>query len=260
MKIDQIAGYIGRKTLMSVDHILDLFAFAYRILILILQRPIAGRALVRRFALEQVYFTSIQALSLIVPIALIIGSMLIVQFARVSGQYDLGKTTVLLIVRELGPGITALLVILRSATAVSIETGYMNVLNEIDAIEMSGLDPMRIICLPKLIGITSAIFCLFIVFNIISIFGGYAIVWAFTHIPVGNFLEQIGKAITATDIMVGIIKAVCFGITITVTCLYQGFAPMKQITEIPKRTSMAAIECFLYCLVINVIISVVFYM
>ena len=82
-----------------------------------------------------------ESLPIIIPIALIIGCILIIQFVKVSGQYDLGKTTVLLIVRELGPIITAFLVILRSATAVTIEIGYMNTLHEIEAIEMAGIDP-----------------------------------------------------------------------------------------------------------------------
>lgn len=258
--MDQIAGFIGRITLRSVNHILNLFAFTYRILALILKRPPEGRALVRKVIIEQVYFTAVQALPIIIPIALIIGSMFLIQFTKVSGQYNLGKTMVLLIVREIGPIITALLVIMRSATSVAIEISYMNVLHEIEAIEMAGLDPMRIVCLPRLIGITSALLSLFIVFDLVSIIGGYILVWAITDLPVGNFLDQIGKAITVTDIVVGIIKAVCFGITITVICLYNGFVTQKHITKIPAATSGAAIECFLYCLVINVIISAVFYL
>lgn len=256
----QIAGYIGRQTLRSVNHLLNLFAFTYRILMLIFKRPATGRALIRRIALEQIYYTCVQALPIIIPIALIIGSMLIIQFAKFSGQYDLGKTTVLLIVRELGPFITAFLVILRSATAVTVEIGYMNVLHETEAIEMAGLDPMLIICLPRLVGITSAVLCLFVVFDLVSIIGGYAMVWTITHIPMGNFLGQIGKAITGADIAVGIVKAISFGIIITVTSLNRGFRIKKQFTDIPVGTSRAAIECVVYCLVSNIIISAIFYM
>jgi len=188
------------------------------------------------------------------------GAMVIIQFARLSGQYDFGRISVLLIVRALGPIITALLVILRSATAVTIEVSYMRVLNELDAIEMIGIDPIQIVCLPRLIGITSAIIGLFVIFDLVSILGGYAIVWMITYIPMSNFLHQIAKAITGTDIIVGAIKAVLFGITITVTCLYRGFEMKQRITEVPVATSKSAIECFLYCLVVNVFISTLFYM
>lgn len=258
--MDYIAGYIGRKASSTTNHILNLFAFTYRIFVLIFQRPRAGRTLVRRATLERVYFTCVQALPIIIPIALVFGSMLIIQFAKLSGQYDLGKTMVMLIVRELGPVVTALLVILRSATAVTIEISYMNVFHEIDAIEMAGIDPMRIVCLPRLVGITSAMLCLFIVFDIVAIIGGYLIVLVFTYIPISDFMTQIGKAITATDIAVGIIKAIFFGITIAATCLKHGFSIKKLITDVPVSGSKAAVECFFYCLVINVIISILFYM
>jgi len=258
--MEKITGHIGRKTLKSIDHILSLFAFTYRILILIFKRPQTGRVLVRRITLEQIYFTCVESLPIIIPIALIIGCILIIQFSKVSGQYDLGKTTVLLIVRELGPIITAFLVILRSATAVTIEIGYMNTLHEIEAIEMAGMDPMLIICLPRLVGIISAVLCLFIVFDLVSIIGGYAIVWALTYIPIDNFLTQIAKSISGTDIAVGIVKAICFGIIITVTSLNHGFKIKKQVTDIPVGTSRAALESVFYCLVSNIIISAIFYM
>ena len=88
--MDYIAGYIGRKASSTTNHISNLFALTYRIFVLIFQKPKADRALVS----EQVYFTCVQALPIIIPIALVFGSMLIIQFAKVSGQYDLSKTMV----------------------------------------------------------------------------------------------------------------------------------------------------------------------
>lgn len=258
--MQQVIGYIGRKTLQSISHILDLFAFAYRILTIGLSNPKEGRALVSRVIIQQLYFTAIQALPVIVPIALLVGSAIIIQFARLSGQYDFGRISVLLIVREVGPIITAMIVILRSATAVTIEISYMRVLHELDALEMSGIDPVRVVCVPRLVGITSALLGLFIVFDLVSIMGGYAVVWLVTYIPMSGFLHQIAKAITVGDIAVGIIKALFFGITITVTCLYRGFEMKQQITEVPVATSRSAVECFLYCLFINAFISIVFYL
>jgi phospholipid/cholesterol/gamma-HCH transport system permease protein len=254
----ELTGHIGRRTLQSVDRLLELLAFTYRMLGLLFRHPKAGSALVRRVTVEQIYFTAVQALPIIIPTALFIGCLQILQWARLAGQLELGKTVVLLIVREVGPLITAILVILRSATAVTIEISYMNVLHEMDALEMSGLDPLRIVCLPRLIGITCAILSLFAVFDLVAILGGYMVLWATTHIPLGNFLEQIAKALSASDILVGFFKAICFGITITVTCLYRGFQTQHQITGVPMATSKSAIECFLSCLVIDILISMIF--
>ena len=257
--MERIIAYIGRKTIDSISHVLDLFAFALRILSSMISRPEHGGSLTSRIIVQQLFFTAVQALPVLVPIALLVGSTVIIQFAKISGQYDFGRVSVLLIVRELGPIITAMLVILRSATAVTIEVSYMQVLNELRALQMAGIDPMRVLCVPRLIGITAALLGLFIVFDLVSIVGGYIIVWLITFIPMGNFLNQIAKAITLTDIIVGIVKALFFGLTITVTCLYRGLEATQWITQVPVATSRAAIECLLYCLVINIFISVAFY-
>jgi ABC-type transporter Mla maintaining outer membrane lipid asymmetry permease subunit MlaE len=75
-----------------------------------------------------------------------------------------------------------------------------------------------------------------------------------------NFFEQIAKAVTGVDIAVGILKAVCFGFIITVTSLNHGFSIKGQITDIPVGTSKAAVESVVYCLISNIIISLIFYM
>lgn len=255
----QFNGYIGRRSLAVLDHLFEQLAFAVSLFKLLLKRHKGGRVLVRRFTLEQIYFTGYQALPVVIPVALLIGSSNIVVFSKVSSHYDLGKTMVMLLMREIGPLVTALVVILRTATAVTIEIGYMKVLREIEAFEMAGMDPLRVICLPRFIGITSAILCLLIVFDLVALFGGYVLVWILTHVIVGDLFNQIVRAITFADIFVGLLKGICFGITITAICLYQGFETRMEIIEIPARTSKVAIECFFYCLIVNVLISVLFY-
>ena len=255
----QLTGRMGRKTIDFFNRILNLFAFSYRILSLLFIHPKVGSALIQRVIIEQIYFTAVQALPILIPTALFIGCIQIIQWTKLSGQVDLEKTIVFLVIREVGPFITALLVILRSATAVTVEISYMNVLHEMDALEMAGIDPFRIVCLPRLVGITSAILSLFIVFDIVSILGGYLILRTTTHIPLGNFLSQIAKAVSAADIWVGFIKAICFGFLITVISLYHGFRTHQQITRIPMATSRASVECFLCCLMVDIFISMLFY-
>jgi len=256
-----IIGTIGRRTLHALNQIATLLTFAYQILRIIVSPPKKGISLVRRITLEQVYFTAVQTLPIVILFAILIGSMIILQFSRFSGgESPLGNIIVLVLIRDLGPTLTALLIILRSATAVTIEISYMNVLNEMDALEMSGLDPLWVVCVPRLVGITSAILCLFIVFDITAIMGGYAVVWLVTYINLGDNLFQIAKTISAADIIVGIIKAILFGITITVICLYHGFKAKQHITQIPAAASKASVQCLGSCLVISATISVLFYL
>ncbi len=125
---------------------------------------------------------------------------------------------------------------------------------------MTCADPMRILSFPRFVGITSAVVCLFVIFNIVAIFGGYAIVWITTDLNISSFLVLVGKAVTATDLFVGLLKALSFGISITVISLYHGFKTLKVFTYIPASASKSAVECFFWCMVINIFISAVFYL
>ena len=255
----KVAGALGRRAIHSMNRLTDLCALTYRLLNIALPLPRTGRVLIKRVIVEQVYFTAVQALPVIIPVALIMGCMMIIQFSQLHGQVDLGKVVVLLILRELGPLITAIIVILRSATAVTIEMSYMNVLHEIEALELAGIDPFHVLCFPRLVGITTAIVSLILVFDLMAIIGGYAIVKGITMLPVEGFFQQIAKSVVGSDIIVGLSKGILFGITITVTCLYHGLAPKNQITQVPIATSRAAVDCFFYCLVISIFISFIFY-
>lgn len=256
--INTVAGKTGRKFLRLINYVSSISGLLYRILKLFVTGNYKGKKLVRAGIIEQIYFTAVQALWLIVPIALVIGTVFFLQFSQFAGQYDFGKIAVFVLMRETGPMIAAILVILRSATAVTIEIAYMNVRNEMDAILMAGADPIALICIPRLIGITLAILCLFIVFNLVAIFGGFIVAWGLSDISLSIFLAMIGKAISITDVFVVFAKAVTFGILISTICMYRGFEAKNSITEVPIKTSKAAVECFFYCLVLNIIISILF--
>lgn len=256
-------GKIGRETIKSADHFLGLFAFAFRMLTLLFQRHKEGRSMLYRTTVKQIYFTAIQALPAVVFISLVVGTNAIIWSVGYGGLVDdstvLSDMIVILVIRQAGPLFVAILVILRSAIAITVEAGYMTILKEIDSIEMMGIDPVFSVCLPRLVGIVTAMLCLFLVFDIVAIFGGYAIVWTATSIPLNNFLSGIGKSITMTDIIAPILKALFFGVIIAANCLYRGLNVKHTITEIPPTCSKAAVECLLYCLLVNIFVSALFY-
>ncbi|CAN2041939.1 phospholipid/cholesterol/gamma-HCH transport system permease protein [Candidatus Magnetomoraceae bacterium gMMP-15] len=257
--MNNIIGALGRYTIKNINYFLNLLAFACKILFLFIKRPKNGWSFVRKSIVDQIYFTAIQALPVIIIISLIIGSMLTFQLSKVSDQYDLGRITVLMIIREAGPLAAALIVILRSAVAVTIGIAQMSVADKIDKIEKDGTDPLYAICFPRLVGITISMICLFFIFDLAAIIGGYGIVWALTSVPIEHFLVHVGKALTLADIIAGTIKAVLFGLAISVSCLYRGFRVEKIREKIPIEASRAAMECFFLCIIINIIISMLFY-
>jgi membrane-bound ClpP family serine protease len=84
-------GYVGRQTEVRLNRYADQAAFLYRILRQILVNPRTGRGLRLRIVIEQIYFTAVEALWIVIPIALLLGSMMILQLSGVAAQHDLGK-------------------------------------------------------------------------------------------------------------------------------------------------------------------------
>jgi len=95
--MENFVGALGRKTIRSANRLMDLCALTYRLTAIAFPLPRTGRALIKRVIVEQVHFTAVQALPVIIPVALITGSMLIVQFSQLSGQVDLGKLVLLVL-------------------------------------------------------------------------------------------------------------------------------------------------------------------
>ena len=257
---DKIMGSIGRAVMYEAVRIADLCAFACRLISMIVKRPAHGRKLIYKIVIEQVYFTAVQALPIVIPMAVILGGVMTIQAIKLTSQYDLGKYVVALLVREMGPVATALIVLMRSGVAMTIEVSYGQILHETEALEMQGIDPLDVVAYPRLLGLTSAMLSLFIVFDITAVLGGSFTAWMVTDAPISPFLRQVANAIHPPDIFVGILKALFFGIIMTVTSQYRAFTVQMQMTAIPRAASGMAIETMFYCLAVNIFISVIFYL
>lgn len=178
--------------------------------------------------------------------------------ARLGSLEVLSYLLIISLVRELGPLLTAIVVILRSGSAIALEIGYMNVLGETEGLEMQGIPTLHFLCIPRLLGVSVAVICLIIIFDLVAIAGGFFALWAYQGINVWSFLYNLAVTIRRTDFLIVLTKSLCFGLTIPVVCLYNGFMAYGSITTVPPRVSRALVDCLIYCVFFNVTISVIF--
>ncbi len=254
-----ISGYVGRQTLRSGNHLLELAAFGYRIAGGFFRQRPGDKKAFRRCLLEEVFFSCIEALRIVVPAALLIGAALMLYLSRVSEQFFLGKAILFVIVREVGPALTALLVILRSSPTLTGEILCMRVCEAGGNPSAPSPVDWQTVCSPRIFGLILSLLLLFIVFDVVAIFGGFAAVWIGSDILLGDLPAQIGKALVLTDIAVPAAKAFFFGTLIGVTSLFYGFKRQPEMFAVPRAASRAAMESFFYCLVANIGISAAFY-
>lgn len=223
-----------------------------------------NKKIVSDVVMRQILFTGVEALKVIVIIALLIGGAVIIEsFNEIPLLGDeglVGKIMVVVIVRELGPLLTAFIIIGRSGTAISTEIGYMMVRREIEALEIMGINPLLYIVLPRLIGVAAAIFCLSFIFNVVAFFGGYLFARFIIHYPFAKYMSDISAALGFWDVGVSGIKCLLFGIIVALNCCYRGFSVQISFTEIPQMTTKAVVTSIYMCFVINILITAFFYL
>lgn len=216
-----------------------------------------------RVVINQVRFTGSQALPMLSLIALSIGGTTIIQattFLPKLGQDNfIGNLLKLVIIREVGPLITAIIVLARSGSAITAEMCTQKMHREIDAMEMMGINPHLIMVLPRLAGGVISVVLLIIYFDVIAILGGYLISMTVTSFPFSTFVDHLARSISMTDLLSTLMKSVLSGIVIPLTCTYYGFKP-QSLFQIPIFVSKAVIRSLFIVFILNAFVSVLFYL
>jgi phospholipid/cholesterol/gamma-HCH transport system permease protein len=222
-----------------------------------------GERVVQRATLYQVYFTGVDAVAVVAALASILGGLVIAQsLGAVSGRGGevlLGNILEMVVVRELGPLMTAFLVIGRSGSSVAVELGNMQVAGEVDLLRGLGIDIHRYLVFPRLVGITTATFALCLLFDLAAVLGGFAVARMAIDTPASAFLSVVAMHVSPTDLLVSGAKTILFGLWIATVSTWQGLAAGSAITEVPQATRRAVVHSLFGCLVLNLAMTATVY-
>jgi phospholipid/cholesterol/gamma-HCH transport system permease protein len=253
----------GALALSPVSKVTELAALFLEVVKIAWRERGVGKNLVLDVTMRQILFTGVEALKIVTVISLLIGGAVIFEtfsiLPGIGGEAVMGQILVIVVVRELGPLLTAFIVIGRSGTAISTEIGYMMVNHEIEAIEMMGINPLRFIVLPRLVGVAVAIVCLSFYFNVIALFGGYGFARLIVDYPLSSYIADLSGALGFWDVMVSGIKCFMFGLIVALVCCYRGFSVKFSFTEIPQVTTKAVVTSIYLCFIVNILITAFFY-
>lgn len=222
--------------------------------------------LVRTQSVSQIYFTGIQVFPMMMLFALMMGSGIVLQslsFMPTLGFGNVfGGTMVALIIREISPVFTALFIAGRSGAALTTYIGNMKVQSELDALETMGINLVRYIVLPAMIGSIVSLIVLNILFSLCSISGGIAFT-SLIHSMSQNspaaqplaLVNDIFKSMTILDLAMLIVKPSVFGILVATICSHQGLQVMNDPRAVPKASSEAVVKCFFFVIVADLLLS-----
>ncbi|HXH31347.1 MAG TPA: ABC transporter permease [Bacteriovoracaceae bacterium] len=209
---------------------------------------------------SQIYFTGFKALPLITFIALATGSIIVLQSTAqltiLGSQEMMGNILVVTIIRELGPLLTALIVIARSGTAVASELGNMKLNKEVDALCAMSIEPLSFIVFPRIIGGMISLICLAFYFNCIALIGGYVVGSFLSDLSFTFYVDVISQAVAPSDFIMNVFKNIMGGLIIFATASYQGLKVENGPHEVPMATTRSVVNSIMAVVAFNLSITI----
>lgn len=219
-------------------------------------------AATRQF-ITQILFTGVEALWLVSTIALLCGVTIVIQAMTNMPKFGVGdyfgKILVVILVRELGPLLTSIVVIGRSGSALTTYIASMKVSKEVAALRVMGIDPVQFIVQPAFVGMVVSMVALSAYFDIVGILGGLFVAMATSHIPFHIFVQKVGAALTWYEVFFSIVKVVAFGMIIGIVSCYHGLSA-ENPREVPRATRKSVVGSIVAAMVFNVMVTVFVYM
>jgi phospholipid/cholesterol/gamma-HCH transport system permease protein len=223
---------------------------------------IGAREVCRAITVRQIFYTSFQALSIISLVALFVGATLTAQAEILGGPLQretTGRVLVTIIVRELAPLITAVIVAGRSGTAIVTEIGVMRMNSEILALASLGVDPPRLIVWPRIVSTTVSVPLLTVYFSTMAVLGGFLSLFLIDSHAVAEWRSGAVLGLSIIDLPLVLVKTVGLGALIGWLCSYYGFEVGSSPTEVPQKASRAVVQSLIACIIYNAVVTLAFY-
>jgi len=163
------------------------------------------------------------------------------------------------IVLEMGPLLTSLIVAGRSGAAFAAQLGTMRVTEEIDALAVMGIDPMRYLVSPRIVAVAVCLPCLTLIADIAGILGGCLVAHFSLDITPTGYFNQLHKVLEVSDVAKGLIKSFVFGIEVAMIGCLRGFQVRGGAEMVGLATTSAVVTCIFMITFSDAIFSVLFY-
>ena len=195
--------------------------------------------------LKQIRFIGFQSILLIVLTGgfsgMVLGFQGFYSLSRFGSDAFLGPMVGLALIKELGPVIAALMVTGRAGSAIAAEIGIMRISEQIDALELMGLNPYRYLVAPNLIAAVISVPLLTALFDVVGIFGGYLIGGELLGVGAGTYFGEMAHYVEMSDVLEGIYKSLSFGVIIAWVCCFKGYSTGFGSEGVSKSTTQAVV-------------------
>jgi phospholipid/cholesterol/gamma-HCH transport system permease protein len=211
--------------------------------------------------LRQVYFCGLEAVRIILAMALVIGTVIIAQTASAAGGssgFLTGKLMTWIVVRELGPLLVAIIVIARSGTAVAAELSQMKIGAELEYLSGLGIPTGDYLVMPRIMGMTTALVMLTVYFEVTAIMGGFLVASLGWHVPYELYSQGVFSVLSVEGVAASLGKSALFGLLVSATCCKQGLSVGRSVTQIPQAATRAVMQSLFLVIVLDGFMSLLY--
>ena len=211
---------------------------------------------------KQIYDSGALSLVIIMLSGLFVGMVLGLQgfelLQRFGSEEALGTAATIGLVKELGPVVTALLFAGRAGTALASELGLMRATDQLSAMEMMAVDPIRRVVVPRFLGGVIAMPLLAAIFSVIGIYGAQLVGVQFMHVDAGSFWSQMRASVGLSDINEGIVKSCIFGVACSLIAVYEGYYATPTAEGVGRATTRTVVTSAVVVLFLDYLITAAF--
>ncbi len=256
-------NFLGRKLLRFLLTVQGLGAFALITLGVLGSKFSVARQVVRPLMRREVGRAGVRLLPMFLYLSAALGLLVIGQtvswLTRVGAINFLGTVMVVVVVRELGPLLTALVVLARIGTANVVELGTARAMGEVEALEALAIDPVHYLVVPRVVGMALGIFSLTIYLIVGALLSGY--LWAFLQdVPLlpGEYFRQLANALGWMDFALLGLKTVSFGFIIAIVTCYHGLAQPLRLEDVSGATVRAVAQALIACVLLDAVFIIIY--
>jgi phospholipid/cholesterol/gamma-HCH transport system permease protein len=259
----ELASHIGESVTDGLAYLGALASLGGRAAYFTFVAPFQGKPLRVQRAISQAMQVGVRALPILSLITFFIGLILALQAAyelrRLGAISFVANAVAISMTRELGPLITAIVVIGRSGSAFAAEIGTMKVSEEIDALETMAIHPVDFLVTPKFLAMIVMLPCLTIWANFMGILGGALFGVAQADFTWIRYIQASLDALFLRDIATGLIKSVMFGITITAVGCYEGLSTGAGAEQVGRSTTRAVVVSIFLVILVDLVFTTLFF-
>ncbi len=211
----------------------------------------------------QLYITGIKSLGVITVVALFTGMILALQtgleLRRFGQEVNIGTAVTVVMIREMGPFMTGLIIAASVGSGIAAQLGTMTVSEEIAALEVMSINPNRFLVMPRLVALALMMPILTIYTNLLGILGGGLVGATQLGVAFQAYIDNATRFAQNKDLYVGLFKAVLFGVIIATVACFQGLQTTEGAVGVGRATRRTVIVSFLLILVVGYMITRMFY-